>query len=303
MPKSVPMHLKTHNGYLILPVSLPNSHAFQPADNEKHYLYIRRHSPKVQIGEQDSRSLFLVNIPVDSTVYHIRTLFTDIGGGLVESVIFLDENTSFINKPSLTDSKKRKYSDGVSNPDDKLALIESPWNRQLHKPGTNAIVAFVDRKSCDAALSAVEKCGKSVTATWSDGMRTVPALGSQRYMSFHDLRYPDPAILQASVDSFMADYATEEEEAMRNLARRRKEPDEDGFVKVTRGGGRAAPLTQERAQALLETKRKKEIELKGFYRFQIREERKSRQQDMLVEFEKDKKLVQERKSMRKFKPM
>lgn len=70
---------------------------------------------------------------------------------------------------------------------------------------------------------------------------------------------------------------------------------------VTRGG-RVAPARQDEAQALLEKKKDKGREMTGFYRWQLREERKQKQQQLLAKFERDKQLVAERKKMRKFMP-
>ena len=95
--------------------------------------------------------------------------------------------------------------------------------------------------------------------------------------------------------AFEADEATR----LRALAKRRQEPDEDGFITVVRGG-RTAPAQQEEAKAALERKKGKEKH-EGFYKFQVREERKNRQIELLRKFEEDKKRVAERKSLRRFK--
>jgi hypothetical protein len=83
------------------------------------------------------------------------------------------------------------------------------------------------------------------------------------------------------------------------MAKRRQEPDEDGFITVVRGG-RVAPARQEEARAVLEKKKEKGTH-EGFYRFQAREDRKKRQLQLLAKFEEDKKKVAARKGQRKFK--
>lgn len=113
------------------------------------------------------------------------------------------------------------------------------------------------------------------------------------------MRFPNKALLQQSIDTFMEAFAEKEAESQRALARRRQEPDEDGFITVVRGG-RVAPARQEEALAVVERKKGKG-EHKDFYRFQMREMRKERHQLLLAKFEQDKKKVAERKSQRKFR--
>lgn len=119
------------------------------------------------------------------------------------------------------------------------------------------------------------------------------------YLTHHNLRYPAKALLQASVDTYMKTFAEEETARLRAMAKRRQEPDEDGFITVVRGG-RVAPARQEEAKATLEKKKEKGSH-EGFYRFQAREDRKKRQLQLLAKFEEDKKRVAARKSQRKFK--
>ncbi|KAF3057950.1 Ribosomal RNA-processing protein 7 [Daldinia childiae] len=97
------------------------------------------------------------------------------------------------------------------------------------------------------------------------------------------------------------------EKEARQLAKRlRNEPDEDGFVTVTRGG-RVAPARRDEAeeakQKMIEREQKKKDEMTNFYRFQMREKRKAEQTDMLQRFEEDKRKVQAMKEKRgRFRP-
>jgi ribosomal RNA-processing protein 7 len=122
------------------------------------------------------------------------------------------------------------------------------------------------------------------------------------YYVHHRLLYPPKIPLQASVNAFMTRYSEQEAEIARQTKRLRQEPDEDGFITVTRGG-RAGPARQEEAQAMAERqKQKNSTGLKNFYRFQLREERKKAQGELLRKFEEDRRKVQEMKRRRaKFK--
>ncbi len=122
------------------------------------------------------------------------------------------------------------------------------------------------------------------------------------YYVHHRLLYPPKMPLQACVNAFMTRYSEQEAEAARQTKRMRQEPDEDGFITVTRGG-RAGPARQDEAQAMAERqKQKNSTGLKNFYRFQLREERKKAQGELLRKFEEDRRKEQEMKRRRaKFK--
>lgn len=81
------------------------------------------------------------------------------------------------------------------------------------------------------------------------------------------------------------------------LARQRQEPDEDGFITVTKGG-RNAPVRQEEAQERAEKEKEKRKGLDDFYRFQTREKRKERAGRLMKEFEEDKEKVRQMKERR-----
>lgn len=102
----------------------------------------------------------------------------------------------------------------------------------------------------------------------------------------------------------MAEFARMEEEERKAAARRRQVPDEDGFVTVTRGpkAVKADALDAPGMGDAANAKKKDKGELSGFYRFQIREERKRKQQELVKEFERDRAEVEERKRKRRFVP-
>ena len=109
--------------------------------------------------------------------------------------------------------------------------------------------------------------------------------------------YPDKASLLEMVNSFMTDYANQEKERTRKLARQRQEPDEDGFVTVTRGG-RIGPARQEEAKERLEKQKEKQRGLEDFYRFQSREKRKERAGELIRKFEQDREKVRKMRERR-----
>ena len=176
-------------GYNVFPLSLPPLPSFP--ETATHYLYLATHQPKIPTPTA-SRSLFLVNIPFDSTDIHIKHLLsTQIGlpAGRIEDVQFEGQrrkgrDMEEVSAPTATQnkkSKKRKRGIGGSNMDDmEGAALPSVWDRDLQTNGLTAVVLFVDRASMDAALKAVRSTRKERREpVWGEGLDDkVPALGS-----------------------------------------------------------------------------------------------------------------------------
>jgi ribosomal RNA-processing protein 7 len=108
------------------------------------------------------------------------------------------------------------------------------------------------------------------------------------YKEHHSLTYPSKTELKQNVNAYLAHYAALEETRSKKLKQLRSEPDEDGFVTVTRGG-RAGPARMEEAQAAAERLKEREKKRVGgaFYRFQTREEAKRKERELVVKFEAD----------------
>jgi len=299
--------------YAILPISIPPVPSFPV--KATHCLYIKHHEPKIPTPS-DARSLFLVNVPIDSTEAHFRAIFTSlIGAGRFESIIFENEKRTFtltavVDSSAKRDKNlKRKREREGKTTDSNIGQLPKVWDRDLHRSGSTAVAVMVDQKSVEAALKAIRKVHKSgAYPVWGAGVEEkVPKLGSQRYLTHHTLRCPDKAVLQASVDVFMTEFNRREEEAARAAKRLRNVPDEDGFVTVTRGG-RTGPARREEAEEArrkeLEKEEQKRKTMGDFYRFQGRERRKEEQGELVRRFEEDRKRVENMREERKgrFRP-
>ena len=68
----------TVNDFVVLPLRCPALPSF-PKETT-HHLYLRANTPKVPTVDTP-RELFLVNVPIDATETHIRSLFADQLGG------------------------------------------------------------------------------------------------------------------------------------------------------------------------------------------------------------------------------
>lgn len=305
--------------YTILPVSIPPTPAYPKRTT--HTLYLRPHAPKIPT-ENDERSLFAVNVPIDSTVAHIRAVFASlIGAGRVEDVTFEHERKSALPSREVAvvgkvSKKRKRVSEGTE--DSGVADLPQVWDRDLRRSGSTAVVVFVDAKSVEAALKAVRKLHKSSKKekdkdsswpVWGERIEgKVPRLGSARYATHQKLRYPDQSVLTMSVDAFMTDFNRREEERAKREKRMRNVPDEDGFVTVTKGG-RTGPARSEEAELKKremeerEGKKREELQSAGFYRFQVREQRKAEQGELVRKFEEDRKRVGAMKEKRgRFRP-
>ncbi|KAK0614237.1 ribosomal RNA-processing protein 7-domain-containing protein [Immersiella caudata] len=297
----------TIGGFSVLPVTIPPLPSFPRS--VLHYLYVRRNAPKIPAVD-DSRRLFLTNVPVDATEVHLRIVFaTLVGVGRFESVTFEEDR-----RESRTDaqpaqaarlsahSKKRKRENEEAEraAEEAAACLPSTWTRPLRKSGSTAVVMLADEKSVDQVLKAIAKVHKSKKyPSWGDvdkfgAGKAPPPLGSNWLKAHNRLSYPDKDTLQTSIDAFSVLFAKKEQEAAEIAKRMRNEPDEDGFVTVTRGG-RNAPASKNEAEEakrkMIEKDEKKKEELTDFYRFQMREKKKEEQAELLKQFEEDRKKV------------
>ncbi|KAK1025556.1 hypothetical protein LTR33_017730 [Friedmanniomyces endolithicus] len=127
---------------------------------------------------------------------------------------------------------------------------------------------------------------------WGKGVEgKVPALGLAGLRADHALRYPDPAVLQKSVDDFMAAFSAQEAVRAKELARVRSVPDADGFVTVTRGARMLPAAREEDAEKMEENARKRE-------KNKVREKRKEEQLGLVRGFEEDQRRVEEMRRRR-----
>ncbi|KAL8970879.1 MAG: hypothetical protein Q9183_001319, partial [Haloplaca sp. 2 TL-2023] len=311
------------SGYRILPITLPPLPAFNVSAT--HYLYLRHHEPKFP-SPSATRSLFLVNVPFDSTEYHIKNLLsTQVGlpQGRIEDVRFDGATTGTQNteesaiQPRRTKKSKKRKRDPESGGVAQIggAALPKIWNREILTDGLTAVVVFVDRASMDAAFKAVKRVPKDVSMPiWGKDLEDkIPPLGPASthtivhfyllelirvgYLDHHRRQYPDRNQLLDSVNTYMSEYAAQEAARARARATQRQVPDEDGFITVTKGG-RNDPVRQEVAQQLLEKQKERQTGLTDFYRFQSREKKKEKAAELMRKFEEDKGRLERMKERR-----
>ncbi|KAH9906883.1 ribosomal RNA-processing protein 7-domain-containing protein [Xylariomycetidae sp. FL2044] len=301
--------------FSVLPITLPPLPSYPV--QATHYIYLRRNAPKVATAD-DSRSLYLANVPSDSSEPHFRALFSSlVGAGRFETIVFgQDKKQSKVSHEPAQASRiaahqrKRKRDDTEAQNAIEEAAAELPdtWTRQLHRSGGSAVALLADERSVESVLKAVRKLTKANKyPVWGEGVReTAAPLGSQWLKAHNKLSYPGNDVVQNAMDNYFTVFNRNEELAVQLAKRLRNEPDEDGFVTVTRGG-RSAPARRDEAeeakQKMLERQQKKKDETQDFYRFQLREKRKAEQAELVKRFDEDRKKVKAMKEKRgKFRP-
>lgn len=306
---------KTIGEFSVLPLRIPPVPSFP--HTATHHLYVRRHEPK-NATPDDERSLFVTNVPVDSTEPHFRAIIAGlVGAGRFESIRFeTDKKTSLASlepaqaaRLSAIPSKKRKRADSDSEDDEEdIARLPTRWTRPLQRSGSAAVVILADEKSVELVLKAIAKTHKNKKhPVWGEGVQEkVPPLGSHWLRAHNKLAYPPADLLRESVDAFFSVYNRKEKDAAELAKRLRHEPDEDGFVTVTRGG-RAPPARRDEAEEarrkMLEKEQRKKDEMGNFYRFQLRERKKAEQAELVKKFDEDRQKVQAMKQKRgRFRP-
>lgn len=303
------------DGFVTLPILMPSLPSCPYSAT--HEVRVRRNAAKVAT-DIDGRSLFLKNVPTDSTEQHFRAIFASLAGaGRFETIAFEGDRQKKVDiDPAATArvtalTKKRKRDEQEAEEqakEEEEALLPEIWTRRIHKSGSSAIVVLADEKSVDVVLKAIKKLAKNKKyPLWGEGVpETVPELGAPWLASHLQLSRSDKVATQRSVHAFFNVFNRKEKEAAEMAKRLRNEPDEDGFVTVTRGG-RSAPATKNEAeqarQKMLDRQTKKKDELHNFYRFQLREKRKAEQAAMAKRFAEDRNKVSAMRAQRgKFVP-
>ena len=109
--------------------------------------------------------------------------------------------------------------------------------------------------------------------------------------------------LKSKVDKYMAEF--DENETKNELERKKRqlEVDDDGFVLAKTTKRRKLSNSNSRSSGTQRGRKpKKKYELKNFYRFQMKEEKREKLNELRKKFEEDKAKVAAMKLQRKFKP-
>ncbi|KAF8184788.1 ribosomal RNA-processing protein 7-domain-containing protein [Pholiota molesta] len=302
------------SGFSVIPVQYNTS--------TTHYLYARSHVSKADSRKvlPDGRTLFLVNLPPDTTERETVLFFKH--SGTVEKVIFDFE----VKEPQHDDDSESEDED--EDPMEQDAADEQPRKRRktqqsavptvtplptqplrnLRKTGSSAYVIFLDSSSLERALASTSK-----PRAWPKSPEEPSGLA--HYRALYDSLRPPLDAVRAFADSSVEVYEYQLAKSKQKSKYRKGEAvvDEDGFTLVTRGGaygktlGGGVGVASKRFQRSGETARnrghkKEKKEKEGFYGFQKAEKQRSELMELKRKWEEDKVKVEKLKAARRFKP-
>ncbi|KAJ3238335.1 Ribosomal RNA-processing protein 7 [Chytriomyces hyalinus] len=227
--------------------------------------------PEEQAEEDDEdekdRTLFVANLPSDASEAHLRRLFRRCGA--IDSVVF--------STPSKGSTRKSLCHVRFADSESIVRCLEMRKRRRVWSDE-------VDAESTD------------------EPVHKAP-IGLEKWVQGFIAAHPPLASLEAQVNSYMQQYDEMNDSRLRELDRRRNEPDEDGFILV---GGAPKPKLGDNGLPVSaggnRKKRFKKAEHVDFYRFQMRESKRNQLAELRKKFEEDKKRIEKLKESRKFKP-
>ncbi|KAI8871941.1 hypothetical protein GQ42DRAFT_103060, partial [Ramicandelaber brevisporus] len=219
--------------------------------------------------DEDGRTLFVLNVPIDATDAHLRSVFRS--AGAIDSVKLNGK------------------------------IIAPPVLRELVYSGSSAHIVFLESESVDRIVNGNCDLAAQGYKEFQDG--SIPDTGISMWLAEYRSARPATELLQRDADTAIKAYNEAVAEQQRQLAEVAAEPDDDGFTLVTRRGTGGATKHGTVTDASGTTKKaKKKKELDNFYRFQVRESKREKLVQLRSKFEEDKKRIAALKESRKFKP-
>ena len=236
-----------------------------------HALYLKEHVTKLR-GEKsvplpNGRTLFVVNIPPDTTERELTLFFNTCG--TVERVVINQDAQLFEAYEPIEDSddedadghggvgeeeagsdgsahrrKKRKLSKKEKDPPPRVVPLPQPEPslRTFHHTGSSAHIIFTDPSSLSRALSL--PATSSSQRPWPPTTAAIAPSGLAHYLALHEAQRPALAAAKAYADSFLEVFDYNKVLSKQKSQYRKGEAvvDEDGFTLVTRGGAYGTTL-------------------------------------------------------------
>ncbi|KAI8047774.1 ribosomal RNA-processing protein 7-domain-containing protein [Thamnidium elegans] len=297
--------LEEFQGFKVLPVVVDTT------KNARHYFYLKKHESKALVDEDiKDRTLFLLNLPADTTDRHIKKLFKGHG---IDKITYHDAGSSYaeeywkiaanVEAPELETKTKKNKKKNVQKEEEREVKVREL--RRLFTSGSSAHVVFTTEEDLIEVLNM-----HRVEKKWAKEDESEQPLGFERYVLAYDLSRPSPIELQQEVDTFMMKFKADEYQKEREKLERMNQMDDDGFTvvvrhkktKATDGTIHVGAITTEAAEAQRVNQLKKKKELVNFYRFQMREKKQDELVELRKRFEEDKAKIAQLKQTRKFKP-
>lgn len=242
-----------------------------------HPLYIKQHSDNS--GANDSKTLFVGNIDYGRNLSHqeIDEFFKDIFSGF-----------GAISSCSVSEYKN-----------------SSPTNGGL-KNSRFAHLTFQKKSSLKSIVQSTDtvftSIFKDVSTKWGVSDMINAKKTAKEILQQHSIFDTNMEELKENADSFMTEFDEKEQIQLSEKRKRSKEADEDGFVLVKNRKKLKRVSTKRGSGPMRERKKKKQYDLKNFYRFQIKEQKMEELTVLRRKFEDDKARVAKMKLSRAFKP-
>lgn len=177
-----------------------------------------------------------------------------------------------------------------------------------------AHVIFARSTSVETALDAspaeYERNIAEVAPKWSLALQTKMKTGAEIMEGWVKKR-PQLDTIKAELDSFMSKFEEEEGAAEEEDKAKANRPDVDGFMPVVsrkrkaermEGGDISARSSKVQEGLGVKRRKKKDLELKNFYSFQMKQDKMGKIEEIRRRFEDDKARIAKMKQDRKFKP-
>ena len=253
---------------------------FKESSRSSHHVFIKPHSARIDEElRPKERTLFCTNIPPWATADSIKRIFHM--NGPIEQ-IYMDGNPSF----------------GVQDGDGLFKLeVDSVKGFQ------SAHIVFEKQQGLRNTMSKMDLSKEYVASTDENPIVT----GVKKWAIEYNEKWNKMEKIEANVADFMKIYDEKVAEE-KEVSEKMEEPDEDGWVTISRVEKSKPVKTVKEGVELRGGKgkknrrKKKKLELKHFYSHQISEEKKDKIQELRKKFEEDKLKIAKMKSERKFKP-
>ncbi|KAF4080920.1 hypothetical protein AMELA_G00176460 [Ameiurus melas] len=263
-------------GFTVLSLKFCSSNAAQ------HQLCVKEHRVRADTNTHRplDRTLFILNVPPYCSQSVVKDLFSQFGP--VQDVELRE-------KPVVAEDKQ---------------LELSPYFTPAQKKCFKVAYVVFKHSSSVAAAKAHPYDSPLIVSTKEKPVDT----GFKKWIHEYTQSFIKPELLQQAVDDFMSQYdkRKEEEAELQKKEAEEQQEDEEGWVKVTKGGKgiKSRPHSEGANRRALQKEhgKKKRKELLNFYSWQHRNSKKEHIAELRRKFEEDKQRIALLRAQRKFRP-
>ncbi|OMJ20837.1 Ribosomal RNA-processing protein 7 [Smittium culicis] len=315
-PNNKDSHTFYISDYLAVPVIINTS------TKQIHYIYIKKHISTNSFGAETPfnqlKTIFLVNIPADSSLNTIKAFFKPIAR--VKNVFFSEISgnnifqTEFHNSlnSSLNELNTSKKSKQLNESEQNIFPVEFGFRV---KSGSCCHVEFLEEAEATRVFSGFNSipvwpsCDTSPT---NSEITPLSYRGLQKYLFEYRGIRPPVHLLNSHLTSYMNKFEQKQYERERLHKAALNVPDEDGFITVVHNKNKLknpsnfnSPSSNLSSNSYVSNKikaRNDKILKTSFYRYQQRENNKFAADSLKIKFQQDKLKIDQLKQTRKFKP-